>query len=279
MKEFFKSLFETSNERIKNPLIGSFVLAWIVFNWKPIIYIVFSEDTIENRIQVISQHFSTLSTNLIYPLSFALFYILILPYLMWGFEELYTYAKKARLDNITDIELHNITNKIKTTKKSLTLENAKAEHKETSELNDKIEKLENNLEEKEATINKLIDKINSLNNEKSETQKLIENLSEENYSEEEKKRLNNEYQFFKENKEVFRYFRRLGSSIKSNFSKPDFEIPDYVISKYELDNIIFSEGFGYEFTKKGRYLWSKYLEDIVIGKSSNDKNPNDIIIE
>ncbi|WP_392346253.1 hypothetical protein [uncultured Polaribacter sp.] len=53
MKELIKSFFESSNERIKNPLIGTFAISWILINWKPVIILLFSKQTIQNKIKEI----------------------------------------------------------------------------------------------------------------------------------------------------------------------------------------------------------------------------------
>lgn len=34
MSDFFRSVFESMNTRIKNPLVGSFVIAWMAWNWR-----------------------------------------------------------------------------------------------------------------------------------------------------------------------------------------------------------------------------------------------------
>ncbi len=47
MKDIIKSFFEASRDRIKNPLIGTFIISWIAINWRPIMILIFSEKTIE----------------------------------------------------------------------------------------------------------------------------------------------------------------------------------------------------------------------------------------
>lgn len=142
MKEFLNSLLEVSKERIKNPLIGSFIFAWFVFNWKPLLYLLFSDDTMPDKIITIENKYINIYDNLVLPIGFAIFYIVILPYVMWGLEELYMKAKSERLMNKKDEEILTILNKQETTRANLKLENIKADYRETSELNLKIKKLE-----------------------------------------------------------------------------------------------------------------------------------------
>ena len=57
MKEFINSIFESSKERLKNPFVSAFLLAWIGFNWRPISYLFYSVDKISQRIEYIDEHF------------------------------------------------------------------------------------------------------------------------------------------------------------------------------------------------------------------------------
>lgn len=43
MKDIFLSVFKTSEERLKNPFIGTFILSFIAFNWKAIFVLFVSE--------------------------------------------------------------------------------------------------------------------------------------------------------------------------------------------------------------------------------------------
>lgn len=81
MKDLIKTLFTTSSERLKNPFIGTFIFAWIAFNWKPISVLILSDDSIILRLKYIETEYSQISHQIWLPLLFALFYILILPYL------------------------------------------------------------------------------------------------------------------------------------------------------------------------------------------------------
>ncbi|NQD71458.1 hypothetical protein HP439_12060 [Sphingobacterium shayense] len=45
------------NERMSNPLIGSFVISWTILNWKPILFLIFSSQSIENKIKLITSEF------------------------------------------------------------------------------------------------------------------------------------------------------------------------------------------------------------------------------
>ncbi len=141
MKEFINNLFKASNERMKNPLIFSFILSWIVFNWKPIFTLFLSDSIIENKINYIALNFSDLSFNLWYPLLFAFGYVIILPYLSIGIELILNKAKITRKRNFIDDQVSDFIGKQAIAKEEKKYENIRAGNAQISELNDKIENL------------------------------------------------------------------------------------------------------------------------------------------
>lgn len=67
MKEIFTSFFESSNERIKNPLIGTFIISWTIINWKPIVILCFSNNEIVEKINLIESEYSSVFKYLFIP--------------------------------------------------------------------------------------------------------------------------------------------------------------------------------------------------------------------
>jgi hypothetical protein len=113
MKEFISNLFKVSNERLKNPLIFSFLLSWIAFNWRPVFTLLLSDKKIEDRISYISENFNEIQYNLFYPLIFSFGYVLLLPYLTWLIEVLVQYAKIGRKRNLISEQLSDLGDKQK----------------------------------------------------------------------------------------------------------------------------------------------------------------------
>lgn len=73
MKDFINSILHTSSERVKNPFISSFTIAWLVINWKPILIIIFSTLTIEERVEFVSTHYLSFKNYFLIPLCVAVF--------------------------------------------------------------------------------------------------------------------------------------------------------------------------------------------------------------
>ncbi|EJK8623002.1 hypothetical protein R4E38_06945 [Morganella morganii] len=81
MKDFFANLFkctsETMIERVKNPIVGSFVFSWLFFNWKVILILLFSDKSIDDKINTISVLISY--ESFLFPLGFSFLYSWLLP--------------------------------------------------------------------------------------------------------------------------------------------------------------------------------------------------------
>jgi len=95
-EEFKKSLKASLYERTASPIIGAFVSAWLIFNWKLCFIIAFADDSIYERLTYIEKSsYIDIWPNLYFPaIAAALFVglyplISLLPYMWWEW-----YAKK-----------------------------------------------------------------------------------------------------------------------------------------------------------------------------------------
>lgn len=159
LKEFFLSFFESAKDRLKNPIIGAFVIAWIAVNWRFLAILFFSGKTIEQKIEFIEANYFDINFNLWIPLAFAVFYVLILPYVMalfdWlsqkGIAERKLISKKHR---ITDIQ-----NRQEIAAEEWQLEKIKEGSPDIQAMKEKIQKLEIQLIEKDEVISNLSENI------------------------------------------------------------------------------------------------------------------------
>lgn len=146
--EISKSIKATLYERVSSPLTGSFIISWIITNWKTVLAI-FSSLPIESKIEFIQNLYSEWwyypVYGLILPLLTAILFILIYPYpTKW----LYKYWHKNK------IELRN--EKIK-------LDSAQIlDEFQSRELHEKINAQQDAFDE---VINSKNEKISSLENE------------------------------------------------------------------------------------------------------------------
>ena len=170
LKEFFLSFFESAKDRLKNPMIGAFVIAWIAVNWRFLAILFFSSKTIEQKIEFIEGNYFDINFNLWIPLAFAVFYVLILPYIMALFDWLSqkgiaTRKLISKKHRITDIQ-----NRQEIAAEEWQLEKIKEGSPDIQAMKEKIQRLENQLIEKDEIISNLSENIET-DTEETEEQK------------------------------------------------------------------------------------------------------------
>lgn len=159
MKEFIQSIFESSNERIKNPFIGSYLTAFLVYNWRVFFLLVFSDAKIEDKIVVINHEYCHIGA-ILWPLAISLIYILLVPYLNLFFDNLLSYSN----DKQAKRKKTGVINKLQLKKEEARYEREIADEragtKEVKELQERIDAIEIENEIKTREITELITKNN-----------------------------------------------------------------------------------------------------------------------
>ncbi len=265
MKELINTFLETSKERIKNPFIGAFCFAWIVMNWKPILYVLLSSDKISDKITNIELKYSSLSNTLTFPVLLALFYVILLPYIMWFIEELVKKSTKGRKNNIVNQLLLDIKGKQKLAIEEINLEDIKSSFQEKSELNNELKSLRNKLSRKDDDIKELNNKITELNTSISNYRELMENDKYEVSLNMETEQDKLDYILFK-GTDMFENFRDIGLEIKNKGRFPVY-LDKFIIEKYLVNEIVSptkdvsGKVISYAFTNKGEAFWKEYVLD------------------
>lgn len=265
MKEFISNLFQASNERLKNPLIFSFLLSWIAFNWRPILTLFLSEQTIEEQIIYISENFNHIEFTLYYPLIVSLSYVIVLPYFMWLIERVVRFAKSWRKENLVNEKIDDLKGKQKIAVQERVYEQKKAGNAEISELNSKIEELASNNEEKQKEIESLKIDLSEAKKERNRLEQYINLESPDNveFSDEQKIELENEYDNFLKT-EVSTYFERIGTEV-SQFKSIPKGVEPIIVEKLIYSGLIRkvddeeNQRVYYLLTKKGKFFWKKYV--------------------
>lgn len=280
MKELIKSFFESSRERIKNPLIGTFAISWVLINWKPIFILFLSDLTIEKRIQEIEINHTSLKYNLILPFIIALIYVILLPYLMWLIDELIKKSIKGRKGNIITQLILDVQGKQKLAIEENKLEDIKADYKDKAELNRQIEQLNKEIETKNNVIDSQRIGLNTLNEDYAELKALLkesdktEKLSNPNFE-----KLKEEYLEFQKS-DMYEYFREVGASIR-NYNKFPDRTNEIIKEKYLINEIVEeaidedNRNYYYKFTEKGNFYWKEFVMGITVKKQVPTKDPDD----
>jgi hypothetical protein len=106
MTELRKSINAILYQRVTSPLFGTFLVSWIVWNWK-IIYTTFFIDEdkiIKNKIDYIVENFSDSSYLIWYPLLSTLILLTLIPFLSNGAYWLSLKFEKWKVDSKNKIE-------------------------------------------------------------------------------------------------------------------------------------------------------------------------------
>lgn len=153
MIELIKSIIKNSNERLKNPITGSFLISFIFYNWKSFSILTFSNETIEKRINEIEITYKNpFCDAYLIPITFSILYVTILPYIKWFFDWIKNHAEmkvlKIQSDYKTKIlndELNHAEIERKINEEKLDLKMRVDEYKlKLSQLETEISTLTNN---------------------------------------------------------------------------------------------------------------------------------------
>lgn len=159
MKDFFNSLFESSNERIKNPFIGTYITVFAIYNWRVFFLLIFSDAKIEDKIVVINHEYCN-KDAIILPLAISLFYILLLPYLNLIFDRILNYSNLKKEEKKKKGITANMEQKKQEAKYEREIADERAGTREVEFLNNKIDALE---KENDLKSQEIIDSMNKSN--------------------------------------------------------------------------------------------------------------------
>ncbi|WP_284462464.1 hypothetical protein [Chryseobacterium sp.] len=162
MKEFLQNILKSTEDRIKNPFVGTFITSWIIFNWKPIIFIVFSDKGIEDKIKLISENYNDIWCYLWLPLISAIFYMAILPYISFVFEYFTKFSHGLR--NQVNLEARNaaLELQIGVARNEIKLEEEKTTFRERNSHNLMVERLQEQNKALEEANKKHLDTVSEL---------------------------------------------------------------------------------------------------------------------
>lgn len=149
MKEILESFSESSRERIKNPIIGSFLTAFLIYNWKAIVFLIFSKAAIEDRIIVIKYEYSAYD-SILFPVLISFGYLLILPYLSSFLDKILYNILTKRYEQKNKIKIFTLSNKRETARLEREIADIKAGTSDVEELRKRNEELQNLNKEQES---------------------------------------------------------------------------------------------------------------------------------
>lgn len=257
MKDLLNTLKETTKERIKNPFIGTYIFSFIIVNWKPILFLFFSDLKIEEKITFIEVKYTSLSYNFIVPLVISLIYTILLPYFMLLIEEILKKSINGRKKNQVQQLFIDIKNQQSLAIEESKLEDIKANYREKADLNSKIEKMKDINSEYEEIIKNLKNDIKDIQKENFNLKGFLNNGLDKELEDKYK----NDFINFKESK-LFPFFKDIGISI-NNYANFPQSLNEIIKEKYIHNEIVqkkvAEENIEYIFTDRGSYYWKQYV--------------------
>ncbi|KQC33413.1 hypothetical protein AAU57_08860 [Nonlabens sp. YIK11] len=249
MSEIINNVIDTAKERLKNPFLGAFILSWIAFNWKAISYFILSDEIIGERMETIEAEYVNWVSGLVFPILFAVFYLLGLPLLMLGIDLLSKWGLEKRKDHQNDLKISDFKRLTLVAKEEFLLEQEKAGYRDTKTLNAKIELLTNQLREKEELVGQLNRRISVL----------------EDFGNEGIVHTNNLERIYQEFLNNQKYVRGLDLIIEELERGEDVKVSD------ELEHFFITNGLlkitningdiKYSLTPESRYIYQRIMDD------------------
>lgn len=156
--DLIKSTLDSSKERLKNPIVGSYICAFVIFNWRPILLLVLSDEKIENRIKSVDFYYTPwywIIISIVIPIVISLVYTFGIPILMVWIDQKLEPTKEKRIKRIYKSKQFVTSEKIILAGRELDLKNAESGNKQKQDFLNEIESLKETIAQRDETLNQI----------------------------------------------------------------------------------------------------------------------------
>ncbi len=278
ISEFRKSVQSILYEKINSPLSGAFFLSWIVWNWKPVYYLIFNNyDNIKVRLDYVQQNYTNWEYLILYPILSTIFLIVVYPFVSTYAYKIWLWFKTWQNNIKNEIEKNTL----------LTLEQSVELR---MEMRNKVRQYDEIIRNKESEIAEFKDINEKLIAEKTKVERELRDIKErkkrdsliknvknlelpdaedDTSSNDQTDKWEEDYFKFKKSSPLHREFWLLIEGINIDGFLTKINIRN--IGYYTSNNIIVKNNKtnSYSFTDKGNYFVKKWYEEDE--KSSNKK--------
>ncbi|KVV16362.1 hypothetical protein [Flavobacterium sp. TAB 87] len=175
--DIIKEFFNSTKERLKTPISGAFLCSFVIYNWRPVLLLLFSNASIEDKIVIINHEYCSFWA-IFFPALIALLYSLLIPKIMLSIDNDLSETKKSRVDNIYDVKSHTMIKKLKFAAQQFDLKNIETGNKQIDDFQEQIKNLkESNEQISNSHNNAVIQLNNELKNANSFSEKLLKELN------------------------------------------------------------------------------------------------------
>jgi hypothetical protein len=143
--DFIKSLLDSAKERLKTPITGAFIWSFIIYNWRPMAVLFFSNASIEDRIVVVNYEYFNgwlILPVIFVPILMSFIYTVAVPMLMVKIDKILAKTKKDRIEKIYEDKGIIMDGKIRIAEKEFILKNKESGNKQIEDFITQITGLE-----------------------------------------------------------------------------------------------------------------------------------------
>lgn len=171
--DLFKDLHDSAKERLKNPIVGTYICSFLMYNWKAIFILMFSKKSIEENILKIENDYFKWE-NFVVPFVMLVVYTFLVPWLMIKVDALLKNIKEQRIKNQYNEKIFKTKEKTDLAKEEFKLINEKNGNKSLQELENQIKELNQSHEQIKETDRLTIEKLNEA---LKESNQMVEDLN------------------------------------------------------------------------------------------------------
>jgi hypothetical protein len=182
LRDLISPVFEEYRQRVKNPIWGGFVLSWIFINWEILLIVLFSNETVENKIIEIKTNYISICSNVILPLVISIAYYIAIPYLISLTEKIRFTAYKVNENNRAQKAIERLKATGKIIEQEAANEDLRIAFRSKNDLNKKFEVLEEQLKNREDVIATLEKEIKQLGDSHLQLQQMYDEAEKERVS-------------------------------------------------------------------------------------------------
>jgi hypothetical protein len=256
MNDFFQSILEASKDRLKNPVLGTYSISFILFNWQPISILLFSRKTIEEKITSIDLTYYSWETFL-WPSLITIIIIFTPPFFMLLADIALNKVKNKRIEIRHNEKTINLDNQIIIATKEFEIQNRKSGTKTIETLQETISILE---KEKR-------DLILSINSERDANLKEIKRIKELSKNEIEKDIYTENKNFVEFSEKVFDVYNQLQNNNQIDLLYKNFDgysniinLTEETIKYYQNLGLISNKNSNLRYTALGFELYHLLFE-------------------
>lgn len=154
--ELIKDFIDTGKERLKTPISGAFLWSFLIYNWRPIFVLIFSDASIEDKIIVINYEYCSFWAIFL-PVVFATMYTLLIPKIMLEIDKDLAPTKDARVTKRYEARKHEIIEKTAVAREEFLLKSEETGNQTVQELNDQIKALQDQNQALQGSIKQIQD--------------------------------------------------------------------------------------------------------------------------